>query len=136
MGGAYEEPLIKDITASCEAGPHNHQGEEPEKPEGEDEEMIRMEIMLGMAQEEGIPCLQDLCVLPRCICHVTNELTKLELKLRKLEAGQLHGDEEEQVTKDDQEEEGKNQEEADDQTKSAKNNEVVEKGTLGGPLRS
>ena len=137
MGGGYEELFVEDSTASCEAGPHNHQGEEPEKPEGEDEEMIRMEIMLGMAQEEGIPCLQDLCVLPRCICHVTNELTKLELKLRKLEAGQLHGDEEEeQVTKDDQEEEGKKREKADDQTKSANNKEVVEKGTLGGPLRS
>ena len=90
--------------------------------------MIRMKIMLGMAQEEDKPCL--LCVLPRCICHVTNELTKLELKLRKLEAGQLHGDEEEQVTKDDQEEEGKKREKADDQTKSANNKEVVGKGRI------
>ena len=92
-----------------------------------------MEIMLGMAQEEDIPCL--LCVLPRCICHITNELTKLDLKLRKLEAGQQH-DEEEQVTKDEQEGAGRNQEEAEDQCMAAKDMEVVEKGNLGGPLRS
>ena len=90
--------------------------------------MIKMEIMLGMAQEQDIPCL--LCVLPRCICHITNELTKLDLKLRKLEAGQQH-DEEEQVTKDEQEGAGRNQEEAEDQCMAAKDKEVVEKGNLG-----
>ena len=41
-----------------------------------------MEIMLGMTQEEGIPCL--LCLMPRCICHLSLELAKLETKLLKL----------------------------------------------------
>ena len=35
----------------------------------DEEERVKMEIMLGMAQEEGPPCL--LCLLPRCICHIT-----------------------------------------------------------------
>ena len=43
---------------------------------------IMMEIMLGMTQEEGLNCL--LCLLPRCVCHITIELTKLDLKLKVL----------------------------------------------------
>ena len=37
----------------------------------DEEERVKMEIMLGMAQEEGPPCL--LCLLPRCICHLPND---------------------------------------------------------------
>ena len=51
----------------------------------DDDEMMRMEIMLGMTKEEGIPCL--LCLMPRCLCHITLDLTKLELQLRRLEEG-------------------------------------------------
>ena len=43
-----------------------------------------MEIKLGMTQEEGLNCL--LCLLPRCVCHITIELTKLELKLKVLKS--------------------------------------------------
>ena len=39
-GGGYEELFVEDSTTSCEAGPHNHQGEEPEEPEGDDGEMM------------------------------------------------------------------------------------------------
>ena len=64
--------------------------------EEEEAETIKMEIMLGMAQEEGPPCL--LCLLPRCICHQTLDITQLELKITKLRAaetgqeGQVLGD--------------------------------------------
>ena len=84
--------------------------------------MIKMEIMLGMAQEEQIPCL--LCVLPRCVCHITIELTKLDLTLRKLEAGQK---EKEQEAKDEQGGAELDQEETEDQGRVAKDKEVVEK---------
>ena len=57
-----------------------------------------MEIMLGMAQEEQIPCL--LCVLPRCICHINLDIFKTELKLRKLEAGVQEDDQENEETKE------------------------------------
>ena len=43
----------------------------------DDEEQIKMEILLGMTQEEGIPCL--LCVMPRYLCDLTLNLTKLDL---------------------------------------------------------
>ena len=47
-----------------------------------DEDRVKMEIMLGMAQEEGPPCL--LCLLPRCICHLTLEIAKIDCKLTQL----------------------------------------------------
>ena len=74
-------------TAPCKAGPHVHLDEEPGRLEHskDDEEMMKMEILLGMTQEEGIQCL--LCLMPRCLCHINLELTKLDLKLRKLESG-------------------------------------------------
>ena len=60
--GAYEETSIGS-TAPCNAGPHIHQDGEPahlgdwvdEDEERRERERIKMEIMLGMAQEEGIP---------------------------------------------------------------------------------
>ena len=66
-GGAYEE-ISGESTAPCNAGSHGRQDEEhSEMQEDEEErrERIRMEIMLGMTQEEGIPCL--LCLMPRCV---------------------------------------------------------------------
>ena len=47
-----------------------------------DDEQIKMEIMLGMTQEEGPQCL--LCLLPRCICHLTLEIAKIDYKLTQL----------------------------------------------------
>ena len=44
-----------------------------------EEERIRMEIMLGMTQDEGILCL--LCLMPRCVCHITLNLTNINVKL-------------------------------------------------------
>ena len=95
-GGAYqkisEKASLTESTAPCEAGPLDHQGEKQEEEkdqemdeEAQDErrrenERMMMEIMLGMTQEEGINCL--LCLLPRCVCHITLELTKLDLKLK------------------------------------------------------
>ena len=106
-GGAYQK-LLMDSTAPCNTGPHAHledleleelgQGDEApqemtEKVETEmdivreeerlvEEERIKMEIMLGMTQEEGIKCL--LCMMPRCICHITLALTKIDTKLVQL----------------------------------------------------
>ena len=71
MGGVYEkisgEESTTESTAPCKAGPLDHQGEklkEGGKNWSEEEEMMKMEIMLGMTQEEEIPCF--LCLLPRC----------------------------------------------------------------------
>ena len=87
--GAYQEISGEESTAKstapCEAGPLDRQGVTLEEEDQLDkDEMMRMEILLGMEQEEGTPCL--LCLLPRCICHVTMDLLKLELKLKQLEA--------------------------------------------------
>ena len=103
--GAYQE-LLMESTAPCNTGPHSHledlepgesdvtemmkKKEEVENDEIEAKEQeqsdglegIRMEIMLGMTQEEGIPCL--LCLMHRCICHITLDLTKIETKLTML----------------------------------------------------
>ena len=101
-GGAYQE-LQLESTAPCNTGPHIHleplepdeskheeiitqedelRGEVEREGRKDDDERIKMEIMLGMTQEEGIPCL--LCLMPRCICHLSLELAKLETKLLKL----------------------------------------------------
>ena len=105
--GTYQE-LLMDSTAPCNTGPHTHlEALEPDEQRnvvknGDDddtrelemmrkldirkqeeimgeEERIKMEIMLGMTQEEGVPCL--LCLMPRCICHLTLDLTIIETKL-------------------------------------------------------
>ena len=99
VGGAYEKisgmASLTESTAPCKAGPLDHQGEKQEEEKDQEmdgrleeaqeeicreNERMRMEIMLGMTQEEGINCL--LCLLPRCVCHITLELTKLDLKLK------------------------------------------------------
>ena len=78
-----------------------------------------MEIMLGMPQEEEIQCL--LCVLPRCVCHITLCLTNLDLKLRKLEVGEKEEEPELEVL-------------VEHQGGAEQDQEVLEKGDLGGPL--
>ena len=87
--------------------------------EAEEEERIRMEIMLGMVQEKGVPCL--LCLMPKCLCHLTLELTKLESKSRILEGG------EEAPRQEPPDEDGLEVEKAVDKG-------VLEDGHLGGPL--
>ena len=100
--GAYEkigdDESTTKSTAPCNAGPLNHQGEKPEN-EGVDEELdkdkdelMKMEILLGMPWKEDIPCL--MCLLPRCVCHITMDLAKLELRMRELEV-EPGGDDEE-----------------------------------------
>ena len=86
----------------------------------EDEEQMRMEIMLGMEQEEGVPCL--LCVMPRCLCNITLDLTKLKLKLKELEGGGREASSQEPPGTDGFEDE------------MAVAEGVLEDGNLGGPL--
>ena len=78
-----------------------------------------MEIMLGMTQEEGVPCL--LCLMPRCLCHLTLDMTKLNLQIRKLEGGDELSS---------QEPPGKDKPEAE----RAVDKGVLGEGSLGGPL--
>ena len=120
-GGAYqkisEAASLTESTAPCKAGPHDHQEEAQGRREGTEveaeqelddeevglskeekdleDEMCRMEILLGMAQEEGIPCL--LCVMPRCVCHITMNLTKINLKLTQLRSQEPRKEAEEDV---------------------------------------
>ena len=110
---AYQK-IQKESTAQCKAGPHNHlKNEAPEDPvdqgkqeerkrrmlDEEDDEKIKMEIMLGMTQEEGPPCL--LCLLPRCICHLTLDIAKLEYKITELRTmGRKEQTKEENLTKE------------------------------------
>ena len=87
--GAYQKisggKSTAKSTAPCDAGPLDHQGVRLEEEDQLDrDEVMRMEILLGMEQEEGTLCL--LCLLPRCICHITMDLVKLDLRLRQLEA--------------------------------------------------
>ena len=61
----------------------------------EEEEMIKIEIMLGMTKEEGIPCL--LCLRPMCSFHVSLEMIKLDNKLVKLRNMEQEQDEKEEL---------------------------------------
>ena len=80
-----------------------------------------MEIMLGMTQEEGVPCL--LCLMPRCLCHLTLDLTKIDLRIRKLEGGE-----------ETQSQEPPGKDEAD--AERAVDRGLLGEGDLGGPLES
>ena len=132
-GGAYEEASIGG-TAPCKAGPHIHPDvdlpskDDEEEPtlidteeSREEEEEWRMEILLGMTQEEGVPCL--LCLMPRCLCHITLDLTKIDLRIRKLEGGE-----------ETQSQEPPGKDEAD--AERAVDRGLLGEGGLGGPLES
>ena len=98
VGGGEYQKISEEASLTESTAPYKADDEEvglsKEEKDLEDEE-CRMEILLGMAQEEGIPCL--LCVMPRCVCHITMNLTKINLKITQLRSQEARNEVEEHV---------------------------------------
>ena len=81
-GGVEDEENLRDMIEREDNGVENGDKLIELDDKEEKEEMIEMESMLGMTQEERKLCL--LCLMPRCICHLTIALDIIETKLDKL----------------------------------------------------